>query len=61
MGILGLYKGWKWGRETEICTVVKLLLDVFAFDTEEEREAHVNKPFHPLSTSHSSSLGKERQ
>lgn len=37
--------GW---RETEISTVVKVLLIVFAFPSEEEMKAHVNKPFHPL-------------
>lgn len=34
-----------------ICTVVKVLLNVSAFPSE-EMKAHVNKPFHPMLTSH---------
>lgn len=41
-------EGGKWGwRESEICTVVKVLLNVFAFPSE-EMKAHVNKPFYPI-------------
>lgn len=38
---------WEW-RETEIRTVVKVLLNVFAFPSEEEMKAYVNKPLHPI-------------
>lgn len=42
-------EGGKWGwREIEICSVVKVLLNVFAFPSEEEMKAHVSEPFHPI-------------
>lgn len=45
-------EGGKWGwRETEICTVVKVLLNVFVFPSEEEMKAYVNQPFHPILSS----------
>lgn len=51
-------RGW---RETEICAVVKVLLNVFTFTCEEEMKAHMNEPIQTILASYSQTLGQRRQ